>query len=228
MVTKQIKVFEKRLKELGINRAKLFKALGIYSQKYNNWRSRGIPSEYLLDAAALAQCEPGPLRKAQFVPIETTPPHDPQALSSSEDAIDIPRFNATASMGSGIPDDLDHDGIISHVSVSKSWVRENLPVITSPENLAVMTGLGDSMEPTFVHGAVLFVDTGIRVIEIDAVYVVTLDKELYVKRFQRNIDGSLLMISDNERYSPQAIESTGTHELSVLSRVVGIWNFKRM
>lgn len=149
------------------------------------------------------------------------------ALHKKSDEVVIPQFAATGSMGKGIPADLEHDTVVSQVSVNKLWIRENLSSISSPSNLAMINGYGDSMEGTFNHGDVLFVDTGIDEIKMDAVYALNFDGELYIKRLQRRPDGSILMISDNAKYQPDVIQNGEKDKLQVLGRIVGIWNFKR-
>ena len=150
------------------------------------------------------------------------------ALDAHHDNIVIPQLSATGSMGKGILADLEHDTIVSHVSVNTLWIRENLASISSPSNLAMITGYGDSMEDTFSHGDVLFVDSGVDEIKMDAVYVLNLNDELYIKRLQRRPDGSILMISDNAKYQPCTIHNSEKDTFQVLGRIVGIWNFKGM
>lgn len=149
------------------------------------------------------------------------------ALENSRHII-IPQMSATGSMGRGIPTDVEHDTVVSQVSVNKLWIRENLSTISSVNNLSMITGYGDSMEGTFNHGDLLFVDTGINEIKIDAVYVLNLNDELYIKRLQRQPDGSILMISDNAKYQPYTIQNGEKEKFQVLGRIVGIWNFKGM
>lgn len=150
------------------------------------------------------------------------------ALSRNHDNIVIPQLSATGSMGKGIHADLEHDTVVSQVSVNKLWIQENLSSISSPSNLAMITGHGDSMEGTFNHGDVLFVDTGIDKIKMDAVYILNLNDELYIKRLQRKPDGSIIIISDNAKYQPYVIQNGEKDKFQVLGRIVSIWNFKRM
>jgi phage repressor protein C with HTH and peptisase S24 domain len=147
-------------------------------------------------------------------------------VSYSRDEVTIPKLSAIASMGDGVPDNVEHDSVVSRVSVSKRWIRENLSAISSTNNLAMITGHGDSMAGTFNNGDVLFVDTGVSEVKMDAVYVFNVNDELYIKRLQRVPDGSFLMISDNKHYEPQSI--TPRDKLAVLGQIVGIWNFRRI
>lgn len=143
------------------------------------------------------------------------------------EVIDVPRFEARGSMGNGFPIP-DHDRVIEHIQVTKTWVRDVLPSVTSPSNLALMPAFGDSMESTFSDGDLLWVDRGVSEVKIDAVYVLALRDELYIKRLQRRPDGSVLMISDNKAYEPYLIQNGEREKFRVLGRVVFAWRGKKL
>ena len=101
-------------------------------------------------------------------------------------------------------------------------------IYSSLDNLALITGLGDSMEGTFSDGDVLLVDRGVTEVKLDAVYVLSLHDELYIKRLQRRPDGSLLMISDNDKYPPYVIENGDRDAFKVEGRVLLAWNARKL
>ena len=138
----------------------------------------------------------------------------------------IRRFDLAAGMGQGklveqFPD------VIDTMRVSKEWLSRNV-IYSSLDNLALITGLGDSMEGTFSDGDVLLVDRGIAEVKLDAVYVLSLHDELYIKRLQRRPDGALLMISDNDKYPPYVIENGDRHAFKVEGRVLLAWNARKL
>jgi len=141
--------------------------------------------------------------------------------------VDIPRLNVAGSMGNGLTRPEDYEDVIDRMRVSTGWLRRNVNA-TAPSNLAVITGYGDSMEGTFSDGDLLLVDRGITEIKIDAVYVLSLKGELYIKRLQRRPDGVLLMLSDNEKYKPYEIKNGELEQFEVLGRVLLAWNAKRL
>ncbi|WKZ84195.1 helix-turn-helix domain-containing protein [Ralstonia pickettii] len=141
--------------------------------------------------------------------------------------VSVPRFDVRGSMGAGFPMP-EHDHVIERIQVTAAWVRDALPSITSPRNLALMPAFGDSMEGTFSDGDMLWVDRGVTEVKIDAVYVLALRDELYVKRLQRRPDGSVLMISDNKAYEPYLIQNGEREKFQVLGRVVFAWRGKRL
>lgn len=66
----QIKAFEKRLKELNISRPDMYRLMGIYKEKYGNWRTRGIPKGEIFKAAKIAKCDAEQLKKGKIVIID--------------------------------------------------------------------------------------------------------------------------------------------------------------
>jgi hypothetical protein len=97
----------------------------------------------------------------------------------------------------------ERETVIDSIRVPNEWVRENLPHITSPKNLRIITGYGDSMLETYNHGDPLIVDIGVLEMRIDAIYVFALHNELYIKRIQRLPGGAIKVISDNRaKYDP--------------------------
>lgn len=150
--------------------------------------------------------------------------------SISEPAvIKIAHFQAPASMGiRGM--EMADDVVVDEVQINQRWVRTNLPDITNPKNLTFVTGYGDSMEDTFFHGDVLFVDRGVNELKIDAVYVFELDRELFIKRLQRLPGGAVKVISDNRKYESYVVDGNGhrSREMRILGRVVGAWNWRQL
>ncbi len=146
---------------------------------------------------------------------------------SSTESVDVPIFDVDASMGRGasLP---EHEAVVDHMRLTKSWIQRNIPSLSNPNNLAVLSAYGDSMTPTFSDGDILLVDRGISDIKIDAVYVLALQDELYVKRLQRRPGGAVLMISDNKAYEPYVIDNGERQHFRVLGRVVWAWNGRKL
>jgi phage repressor protein C with HTH and peptisase S24 domain len=86
--------------------------------------------------------------------------------------------------------------------------------------------VGDSMEPTIDDGALVLIDRTRKEIAGDAIYLVTLDGEARLERVRRNIDGSILLISDNRRYDPEHVGRQDVERLAVQGRAC--WTEKRL
>lgn len=150
--------------------------------------------------------------------------HGLSPLDKNTGIVTILRYDTGGSMGGGI---VLHDqpGIIESWRVSKGWLSENVRGYTSTDNLAIVTGFGDSMRPTYNPGDPLIVDKGVTTVEFDSVYFFRIDDVGYVKRLQRIPTPNGLIIkalSDNRAlYEPFEIREGMNFE--VLARVVQIW-----
>ncbi|NWA25486.1 LexA family transcriptional regulator [Pseudomonas gingeri] len=142
--------------------------------------------------------------------------------------IKIPHFDVAGSMGDGrFPPD-HHVEVIRDMTVHLDWLRTQGLTYSKLENLAIVTGDGDSMAPTFSDGDSLLVDRGITEIRADAIYFFTLDGQMFIKRLQRIAGGSLRMISDNSAYPPQMIGGADLEKVHIQARVLLAWNTRKL
>ncbi len=140
-------------------------------------------------------------------------------------AVVLAATDVRASMGVGADQPTENE-VVSQMVVDETWLRRNC-TFSAAENLALITGVGDSMRPTFEDGDALLVDRGVKEIKVDAVYCVALNEELYVKRLQRRPDGTVLMISDNSAYEAYQVNPR-KDRINILGRVVMTWNARRL
>jgi phage repressor protein C with HTH and peptisase S24 domain len=145
----------------------------------------------------------------------------------TEEPVEVPRLEVAASMGAGISRP-GHDAIAGMMQLSAEWIRRNLPDITAPKNLRVITGYGNSMETAFFDGDPLLVDIGVREVRVDAVYVFAMDDELFIKTLQRIPGIGLKVISNNKTYEPYVIEEAAKVQLEVLGRIRWVWNGRKL
>ncbi len=104
------------------------------------------------------------------------------------------------------------------VAFSEAWLRQTLR--QDPQNLALLTASGDSMDPTIRDGDFLLVDTSARRIEGSRIYVLAIDGALVVKRIQPRLDGSLVVMSDNALYDSEVVPADQVATLIVLGKVI--------
>jgi phage repressor protein C with HTH and peptisase S24 domain len=147
-------------------------------------------------------------------------------VDMEEHSVGVPMLNAVASMGAGAAVQWEEE-TVQNIRFSKRWLRHNTEA-SSFSALAIVTAKGDSMAPTFEDGAILLVDTAITQMKVDAVYVLLREDELFVKRIQRNMEGSFDVISDNPSYKTQTIKDPVTSGLLVLGRVLLALCMKKM
>lgn len=218
--------FADRIKEqrsrLGLSQAELAKRIGTAQStigSIENGRNQGSTKIGEL-AAALG---------VDALWLETGKGH-PRAITGAKPAhtgIGVPVLDIDASMGVGKAQP-ENDTIVGSLRLNPIWVRQQLPAISSPDNLAVLTAYGDSMEPTFRDGDMLLVDRGVLDVKLDAVYVLAFNRELFVKRIQRRMNGDVVIKSDNPLYDPHVVANGERETLQVLGRVVWAWNGRKL
>ena len=148
-------------------------------------------------------------------------------VPASGEFVSIAHFDIRGSMGNGNTPPA-HVEVIRDLTVHLDWLRGQGISFSAAHNLAIISGDGDSMAGTFNDGDPLLVDRGIHEVRSDAIYVFSLDGDLFVKRLQRLTDGALRMIADNPLYPPVLIEGAALEKLHIHGRVLLVWNARRV
>lgn len=149
----------------------------------------------------------------------------PAAAPAGEaDTIRIPLFSATGSMGKG-NDLITEDVLMGDVPISRHWLALNVPR-SRPEALQLVHAYGDSMLGTLNSGDFAIVDTDCQVADIDGVYVLQANGQLFIKRVTRRIDGAHVITSDNPSVRTVDVLD-GSQPVRICGRVVYGWNGRR-
>ena len=146
------------------------------------------------------------------------------APDSESDAVRVPLFSATGSMGNG-NDLITEDVLMGDVPVSRHWLALNVPR-SRPEALQLVHAYGDSMLGTLNSGDFAIVDTDCQVADIDGVYVLQANGQLFIKRVTRRMDGAHVITSDNPSVRTVDVLD-GSQPVRICGRVVYGWNGRR-
>ncbi len=121
-----------------------------------------------------------------------------------------------ASAGGGAFDD-------EHVEADELAIESHfVPTLGGEQelkNIEAINVTGDSMEPTFLNGDIIFLNRSKTDIARGGVFAVQTGEMLIVKRLQKRIDGKIDIISDNRDFYPAQIADP--QQINVLGRVVG-------
>ncbi|WP_142849786.1 S24 family peptidase [Telmatospirillum sp. J64-1] len=128
----------------------------------------------------------------------------------------VPRYDVRASAGHGAV--IHSEQVVDHLAFKAEWVRRQLRV--NPSYLLLIEAMGDSMEETISDGDLLLVNTQEPRIKDNAIYALSVNGDLIVKRVQRRLDGTLLVKSDNPRYEPEELPPHLAGQLRVIGQVV--------
>jgi phage repressor protein C with HTH and peptisase S24 domain len=134
------------------------------------------------------------------------------------DYVHIPRFEVVASAGGGAM--VHSEQIVDYLSFRADWVRSALGV--SVGDLALISVIGDSMEPSLSEGDVVLLDMTTRSVLDGSIYALQLNGGLLVKRIQRMLDGSLVVKSDNARYDTETVSEDKADRIKIIGRVVWV------
>lgn len=136
------------------------------------------------------------------------------------DEVRIAHYDIRAAMGGGqIPH--DYPEMLKDIRVSPSHLRELGVEFEEHYHLKVVTGWGQSMEPTIRHRDPLIVNISVREFVGDGVYLFVWDDLLYIKRLQVADEEHYEMISDNPRHKDRLIRRDMTY---IQARVLLVWN----
>lgn len=127
----------------------------------------------------------------------------------------VPRLDIQASAGNGSLSYSEEP--IDLLAFKESWLRERN---INPRYARVLTAKGDSMEPTIRDGDVLLVDTSITSVHDNAIYIVVYNGHTLVKRVNMLRNGSLTIISDNDRHPPEDVPLAEVPDLHIAGRVM--------
>jgi phage repressor protein C with HTH and peptisase S24 domain len=105
-----------------------------------------------------------------------------------------------------------------YIAFRHDWLRPALGI--EPARLTLEIAVGESMLPTIREGDLLLVDTGDDECSEYGIYVLEVRGQRLVKRVQRKLDGTLVLISDNEAYQPDTVPPELLPQVKVIGRVV--------
>jgi phage repressor protein C with HTH and peptisase S24 domain len=137
------------------------------------------------------------------------------SLSDDEFAL-VDHLDVHASAGNGSVN--GGAEILGRFAFKKSWLKSR-GVKTS--SARIIRARGNSMADRINDGDILLVDTAVRHLEQDGVYVIEIEGLDYVKLLQRDFaTGGLQIISYNPSFRPQQLSAEQAADLRISGRVV--------
>ena len=139
------------------------------------------------------------------------------SVEVDEDTISIPVLDIKGSCGPKGHINTPWTEMVKMIRVAKAWIlaRTKAPNFKC---LHIITADGDSMDPTISDGDFVIVDTSKNHINSDGIFIIQSGDDTFIKRVQRNINGSLLLISDNPKYHPFEVGPENRDSMRVIGR----------
>lgn len=137
--------------------------------------------------------------------------------SSSDDIVQLPRFDAKASAGRGLVP--VNEMPVGEVAFARDFLR-NLGA--NPDHCYILEARGDSMWPTIPDGALLIADASKTEVDDGRIYHFNVMDRALVKRARWSLDGKLYLTSDNMAagYPPEEFTADRIDELGVGGRIM--------
>lgn len=130
------------------------------------------------------------------------------------EAVLIPLRDVQASAGAGteVGDEVSRDYLVFSRSSVTNWGRSTALV-------EAIRARGDSMEPTIQDGAIVLIDRAETTLTEGRIFAFRTPDGLRLKRFQRAIDGTVMLVSDNrELYTAERINLSDLQAFEVAGR----------
>jgi len=190
-----------------IKKTELARVAGVRPPSVSDWftgRTKNLVGDNLLKVAAYLHVRPEwlatgrlPMRPDddEWTPITPAPP--------AADYLRLQHLDAEAGMGCGRLNP-DHPEVIGELLLYREYIRQIVGFVPRQGRLMLLTGRGDSMQPTIQPGDVLIVDTGITGFDYDGLYLINLGNGQQVKRLVDRGGGLIHVCSDNPNpaYTP--------------------------
>ncbi len=149
------------------------------------------------------------------------------ARKIKKETVKVQHLSAVGGMGSVVPIDFEHDSQVTTVELTKQYITSNLGQISKPDNLKLITAIGDSMQGVFDDGDCLFVDTGVNQFISETCYVIHFDDSIWIKRLQRDGVGGYWIISTGDGYKDIQVKKDNP-TFRIIGLVVGKLGFNKL
>lgn len=217
-------------KHSGLTQAEAARQIGVSREAVSQWengKTKNINSSLLHSAAEVYGVS------AQWLATGRGGMLNDGALSNNDQnqlsptTIKIQHLSAVGGMGSMISLDVDHDSEITTIELTKQYLASRVGKITNPVNLKIISGMGDSMRPTFQSGDTLFVDIGVNEFITEATYVIHYDNSIWIKNLARDGNGGYLVMSANSAY-PTVTAKKDDPTFRIIGMVIAVLNLNTL
>lgn len=200
----------------GMTHETVAKLMGVSRQAVTGWATLGKTPTYknLLKLAEILECSVGDLtgeeQPSTYKVVDIASP-------IPDGFVRVPLLSASASCGGGIQN--PEVSFIGAIDFSAFYLN-SLQGVTGLSNLHIINVQGDSMEQTIPARSICLIDGNQRDIRGDGIYCLSAHGDVFIKRVQKNFDGTLTLLSDNPCYPPQKLDMSEDDYVEVQGRVV--------
>lgn len=117
--------------------------------------------------------------------------------------------------------------MVRMIRVAKEWILARA-ASANLSKLHIINAYGDSMAPLIDEGDFLIVDTSKTTLYGDGIYAIQAGEDTFIKRVQKQIDGSILLLSDNPKYRPYEVPAEDREKLKIIGKCIIVCNAKEI
>lgn len=185
--------------------------LGVSKSTYQRWL-KGSTTPNVRELATV--CDRLGLNPNSLFGIASASQSTPKKVNSGT-IVDIPILDVSAGAGAAV-DNHDDAEIVAHMPFPLRFLRK---LHIKPENVRAVRARGDSMEPTIANGMLVLIDVSFQELQDGRVYALRGLDGLRLKRVQRQLDGSVAIMSDNrDKYLPERLSREEAQAVEVAGR----------
>lgn len=207
----------KRMAELGLSQSELARRVGVRQPTISRLLlGEAAGSRHLHVIARELATTPQYLTGETDDPLEgALPTPTPETLAEQLDLVEIKELDLKFGMGATY---LDVPVTPESRFFSASWLRNY--TTSHPDQLFFARGIGDSMAPTILDSDMVLVDCTQQTPHMgDQIWAIAYGMTGMIKRLRPMPDGSVKILSDNERVPPEiAVDG----EMHIIGRVVAV------
>lgn len=116
--------------------------------------------------------------------------------------------------------------LIADMHLTPAWLLKFVPQITHIDNLYVITGFENSTNPSFNEGDPMLIDTGIKTVDDDDIYLFQLNGMVFIKKLQRNANREIRVMHSENLYDSWIVKIN--MDLKILGKIIKIWQSDSM
>lgn len=137
---------------------------------------------------------------------------DSESFEEEFDLVNVYDVDVSAGHGSICSGDAKP---VSRLAFRKDWLSKHG---LHAKDLLIVFSKGDSMLPTIEDKEKLLVNSADKELTDGFIYVIRNHENYWVKRVQRQFDGSLLLISDNKMYPAMQLDLNEANDVEIIGR----------
>ncbi|MES1936717.1 prophage transcriptional regulator [Salinisphaera hydrothermalis C27AD] len=141
--------------------------------------------------------------------------HEVMRQGTASEFVEVPLYDVEAAAGHGSL--VTNEEVRGRYAFRRDFVRSQG---WRPEDLALITGRGDSMPGVIDDGQLVLVNLAQTDISGEGIYVLRLEGHLVIKAVQRDHKGNVYIRSTNQIYREIVVPREELHELQIIGRAV--------